>query len=148
VPVRILLDQNAPLGLRLALTEHEVIAARSMGWATTENGALIRAAETAGFAILINCDRNIRHQQNRAGRQIALIELTTSVWPVIRDRLPDVLAAIAAATPGSYTTVSFPRSPLRRPTIPAALTRIHIGNDPQCTSASTSPTPASAPPPR
>jgi hypothetical protein len=35
--------------------------------ATTENGALIRAAETVGFAILITCDRNIRHQQNLAG---------------------------------------------------------------------------------
>jgi hypothetical protein len=114
VPVRILLDQNAPLGLRRALTGYEVVPARSMGWATTENGALIRAAEAAGFAILITCDRNIRYQQNLAERQIALIELTTSVWPVILNHLPDVLAAVAAATPGSYATVRFPRPPLRR----------------------------------
>ena len=118
MPVRILLDQNAPLGLRQALTEYEVIPARGMGWATMENGMLIRAAEAAGFAILITCDRNIRYQQNLAGRQIALIEPTTSVWPVIRDHLPDVLAAIAAATPGSYATVSFPRPPLRRRQFP------------------------------
>jgi hypothetical protein len=105
--------RNAPLGLRGALTGYEVIPARSMGWATTENGALIRAAEAAGFAILITCDRNIRYQQNLAGRQIALIELTTSVWPVIRNHLPDVLAAVAAATPGSNATVRFARPPLR-----------------------------------
>ncbi len=33
-----------------------------------ENGALIHAAEAAGFAILITCDRNIRYQQNLAAR--------------------------------------------------------------------------------
>ena len=118
MPVRILLDQNAPLGLRRALKEYEVIPARGMGWATMENGVLISAAEATGFAIVITCGRNIRYQQNLAGRQIALIELTTSVWPVIRDHLPDVLAAIAAATPGSYAAVGFPRPPLRRRQFP------------------------------
>ena len=83
-----------------------------------ENGVLIRAAEAAGFGILITCDRNIRYEQNLAGRQIALIELTTSVWPVIRDHRPDVLAAIAAATQGSYATVGFPGPPLRRRQFP------------------------------
>jgi len=112
--IRILLDQNTPLGLRRFLTEHEVVPARSMGWATIENGALIRAAEEAGFLILITCDRNIRYQQNLIGRQIALIELTTSIWPVIRTRLDLVLAAVESATPGSYTTVTFPRPSRRR----------------------------------
>ena len=111
---RILLDQNAPLGLRRFLTEHDVVPARSMGWAMIENGALIKAAEEAGFAILITCDRNIRYQQNLTGRQIALIELTTSIWPVIRTRLDDVIAAVQSATPGSYITVTFPRPPKRR----------------------------------
>jgi hypothetical protein len=114
LPTRILLDQNTPLGLRRALTDYEVIPARAMGWAMIENGALIRAAEEAGFAILITCDRNIRYQQNLTGRKIALIELTTAIWPVIRPRVPDVLVAVQAATPGSYATVTFPRPRLRR----------------------------------
>jgi hypothetical protein len=38
-----------------------------MGWATIENGALIRAAEEAGFLILITYDRNIRYKQNLTG---------------------------------------------------------------------------------
>jgi hypothetical protein len=111
---RILLDQNTPLGLRHFLTGHDVVPARSMGWAMIENGALIKAAEEAGFAILITCDRNIRYQQNLTGRQIAVIELTTSTWPVIRARLDDVIAAVQSATPGSYITVTFPRPPKRR----------------------------------
>jgi hypothetical protein len=111
---RILLDQNAPLGIRQFLTEHEVIPSRSMGWATIENGALIQAAEEAGFSVLITCDRNIRYQQNITSRQIALIELTTTIWPLTRTRLDDVRAAVQQATPGSYTTVAFPRPRLRR----------------------------------
>jgi hypothetical protein len=85
-----------------------------MGWAAIENGALIRAAEEAGFAILITCDRNIRYQQNLVGRGIALIELTTTIWPVIRPRVHEVLAAVQEAAPGSYATVTFDRPPLRR----------------------------------
>lgn len=51
--IRILLDQNAPLGLRRILGGHEVATAASRGWSTVENGDLIRAAEQAGFAVLI-----------------------------------------------------------------------------------------------
>jgi hypothetical protein len=112
--IRILLDQNTPLGLRRILTDYEVIPARSMGWAATENGALISAAEQAGFAIMITCDRNIKYQQNLTGRQIAIIELTTALWPVIRTRANQILAAVQAATPGSYQEVPFDRPPLRR----------------------------------
>jgi hypothetical protein len=49
VPSRILLDQNAPLGLRRSLSPHEVVAARQMGWSRLTNGDLIRAAEEDGF---------------------------------------------------------------------------------------------------
>ena len=119
VPVRIILDQNTPLGLRRALQGYEVVPARSMGWASIENGELIRAAEEAGFEILITCDRNIRYQQRLTGRKIALIELTTTNWPVIRPHLANVLAAVQAATPGSYATVRLPRPRLsRRPPLP------------------------------
>jgi len=89
-----------------------------MGWAAFDNGDLIRAAEEAGFAILITCDRNIRYQQNLAERRLALIELATGIWPVIRAHLPDVLAAVQATTPGSYTTVEFPKPSLRRRQVP------------------------------
>jgi hypothetical protein len=77
-PTRILLDQNTPLGLRRALSGYEVIPARIMGWATIENGDLIRAAEEVGFAILITCDRNVRYQQNLAGKRCGAL---VSLWP-------------------------------------------------------------------
>jgi hypothetical protein len=99
--IRILLDQNAPLGLRRLLTGHDVVTAARLGWSTIQNGDLVRAAEEAGFAVLITCDRNIRHEQNLAGRKLALIELTTNQWATIRDNIADVLAAIETATSGS-----------------------------------------------
>jgi hypothetical protein len=77
VPSRILLDQNAPLGLRRVLSPHEVVAARQMGWSRLSNGDLVRAADESGFDILITCDRNIPYQQNLSGRRIALTFLTT-----------------------------------------------------------------------
>lgn len=44
------------------------VPARRMGWGEIANGDLIRTAEEAGFGVLITCDRNIRYQQNLAGR--------------------------------------------------------------------------------
>ena len=114
MPSRILLDQNAPLGLRRFLSPHEVVAARQMGWARLSNGDLVRAADENGFDILITCDRNIPYQQNLSGRRIALIEMTTGAWHVVRNYLDRVVAAVDAAAPGSFTTVTIPQPPLRR----------------------------------
>ena len=101
MPIRILPEQNAPLGLRRSLAQYEIVPARRMGWAEIDNGTLIRAAQEAGFAIMITCDRNIRYQQNLTDWRIALIELTTGTWPVLRNQLDLVVEAIEAATPGS-----------------------------------------------
>jgi hypothetical protein len=114
MPIRVLLDQNAPLGLRRVLAAYEVMAARDLGWATLTNGDLISTAEAAGFTILITCDRNIRYQQNLTGRRIALIELTTGAWPIVWHHVERIAASIAAVKPGSYTIVSILPAPLRR----------------------------------
>ena len=52
--------------------------------------------------------RNIRHQQNLAGRRIAVVVLGKSRWRLIRARLPEIAAAVNAATPGSFTEVEIP----------------------------------------
>lgn len=118
MPLRILLDQNAPLGFRRAFRQHEIIHADELGWGRLRNGDLIRAAEEAGIVIMITCDRNVRYQQNLEGRRIALIELSGGGWPTIRNHLDRVLAAIEAAQPGSYTVIPMPRPILRRRPFP------------------------------
>jgi hypothetical protein len=38
---------------------HDVSTADEMGWSELENGELLRAAEVAGFAVMITGDKNI-----------------------------------------------------------------------------------------
>ena len=72
------------------------------------NGDLLTAAEAAGFDVLITTDKNMRHQQNLTGRTIAIVVLGKPQWPILRLHVALVVAAVNAATPGSYTEVEIP----------------------------------------
>jgi hypothetical protein len=76
--VLILFDHGTPKGLARALSGHTVHTAQSRGWDTLNNGALLNAAEEAGFELLLTTDRRIRFQQNLTTRRIALLVLTGS----------------------------------------------------------------------
>ena len=78
------------------------------GWDRLVNGELIAAAEAAGFELLLNTDKNIRYQQNLTGRRIAFVVLGNQQWPALRLYVERVVAAVEAATPGSYTEVEIP----------------------------------------
>jgi hypothetical protein len=117
--MRILLDENAPRPLRRTLTGHDVRTAIEMGWARFSNGRLLDEAEKAGFDALITGDQNFAHQQNLAGRNIAVIILSTNIWPVIRTQPQIVRRAVANATPGAFTFATFrPPRPSRQPPAP------------------------------
>ncbi len=111
---RILLDQNAPLGLRQILTAYDVKTAYDMGWDMIANGRLLSAAEAAGFAVMVTSDQNIAHQQNLNGRRIALVVLTTNHWLTVKGNASAVLEACDKAGEGTYTVVQFPLPPRRR----------------------------------
>ena len=49
--------------------------AAQQGWDRLRNGDLLTAAEEAGFDILLTTDKNMRYQQNLAGRRIAVVVL-------------------------------------------------------------------------
>ena len=86
-----------------------------MGWSGLKNGDLIAAAEAGGFEILVTADRSIRYQQNLTTRRIALIVLSTNIWPLIRENHGPIIAAIEAFTVGGFVSVKLPRpSRLRR----------------------------------
>jgi hypothetical protein len=106
--MRILFDNGTPRGVAGALSGHTVEEARSHGWDTLRNGELLDAAEAAGFEVFLTTDRNIRHQQNLAGRKIAVVVLGKGRWRLIGNRLPEIAAAVAAATPGSFTEIEIP----------------------------------------
>jgi hypothetical protein len=103
----ILFDHVTPKGISRALVGHTVTRAKDRGWDTLSNGDLLAAAEAAGFDVVITADKNMRYQQNLAGRRIALVVLGTPQWPVVKLHLEKIANAVIAATPGSYTEVKF-----------------------------------------
>jgi hypothetical protein len=106
--MRVLFDNGTPRGVAAALSDHIVEEARARGWDSLKNGELLDAAEAAGFDVFLTPDRNIRHQQNLAGRQIAVVVLSKARWTLIKEKLADVAAAVAAAQPGRVSEVDIP----------------------------------------
>ena len=80
----ILFDNGTPAPLRYALKGHVVVEAVERGWDRLVNGEFIAAAEEAGFDLLLTTDKNMRNQQNLAGRKIAFVVLGNQQWPVLR----------------------------------------------------------------
>jgi hypothetical protein len=104
----ILFDHSTPAPLSPFLTGHTVTEARDRGWDRLSNGNLLAEAERAGFDVLLTADKNMRYQQNLAGRRIALVVLGTPQWPRVRLHIERIAAAVNAATPGSYAEVQIP----------------------------------------
>jgi hypothetical protein len=71
--VKVLLDENLDHALRKLLGDHEVVTASHMGWAGVQNGELLRAAEDSGIEVLLTGDQTLRHEQNLAGKQLAIL---------------------------------------------------------------------------
>jgi len=104
----ILFDHSTPAPLRYALKGHAVVEAIERGWDRLANGALLDAAEAAGFELLLTADKNLRYQQNLAGRKISIVALGNAQWPVLRRYVERVVLAVNAATPGSVAKVEIP----------------------------------------
>jgi hypothetical protein len=107
--MKILLDESVPQKLRLLIEGgHTVVTTWFQGWSGLKNGALLNAAEEAGFELFITADQELSYQQNLKGRRMALVVLSTNNWSSIRAHAGRIVAAINAATPGSYTEVGIP----------------------------------------
>jgi len=104
----VLLDQGTPVPLRTFLKGHTVKTVAQQRWSTLSNGDLLRAAETAGFHMLLTTDKNLAFQQNLKDCKIAIVVLGNPQWPVARLHVQSIVAAVNAATPGSYVMVNVP----------------------------------------
>jgi hypothetical protein len=91
-----------------SLWDRRVETAWQRRWDTLKNGNLLQAAEEAGFEVLVTPDKNIRYQQNLKNYKIAIVVLSTPQWPVLRNHVDRVVAAVNAATRGSYCEVEIP----------------------------------------
>ena len=73
-----------------------------------KNGDLLTASEGAGFNVLLTPDKNLRYQQNLAGRKIAVVVLGLQQWPQLRPHVQRVVEAVNAAVLGSYVENDIP----------------------------------------
>ena len=104
----VLFDQSTPVPIRPFLKGHIVETAWQRGWDKLKNGDLLRAAEEAGFEVLVTPDKNIRNQQNLRKYKIAIVVLGNPQWPVLRHHVDGVVAAVNGAKPGTYCEVEIP----------------------------------------
>lgn len=102
--MNIIFDENVPLPMRQFFTGHTVSTVQFEGWAGTENGKLIELVD-GKFDVLILADKNLRYQQNLTNRKVALIELPTNRWPILKQMIPGIINAVEKIEAGSYTII-------------------------------------------
>ena len=108
----VLLDHGTPRPLRRHLPGHTVHTAAQMGWELLPDGTMLTMAEEAGYDLLITPDQKIRHQQNLAGRKIAILVLMQNDWGLIRLRIDAINAAVNRIQPGDHVEIEIPLPPL------------------------------------
>jgi hypothetical protein len=104
----ILFDHGTPRSVARWLQGHIVVEAIARGWDRLSNGELLKAAEEAGFDLLLSTDKNIRYQQNLKDRRIAIVILGNPQRPAVHRHINRVIAAVNPAIPGSYVEVDIP----------------------------------------
>lgn len=112
--MRVLFDKSAPYGLARYLEDHTVSTAEDCGWGRLENGDLLTVAEQSGYELFLTADKNLRYQQNLAGRKISLVVLGQSPWPLVRQHIPAIVATVDAAKPGGFVEIEIPL-PAKKP---------------------------------
>jgi hypothetical protein len=89
------------------LTGHSVEEARSRGWEE-----LSRRADRDRRASRFRCHGDHRQKYpvpaESKARKIALVVLEHSQWPMVKLVAEDIVAAVNAGEPGSYTEVAVP----------------------------------------
>ena len=103
--MKILFDQGVPRPLKRCLASHLVDTVAERGWSTLKNGVLLDRAEEEGYQLLITTDQSLCHQQNFAGRQIAVLVLLSTAWPLIQLRVEEIQRIINRMIPSEYKEV-------------------------------------------
>ena len=106
--MRVLIDECAPDRVKFLVASggHECSTVREAGYSGKTNGELLNLAEGV-FDVLLTIGRNIRYQQNLAGRKIAIliVRVLSNDIDDIRPHIPLVLQALAGIQKGQFVEV-------------------------------------------
>ena len=103
--MKILFDECMPQPLRRLLAGFEIRTAQEAGWGRVKNGELLKRAEGV-FDVFLTADQQLKHQQNLAGRRLAILVLSTNRWPKVKAKALEIAAAIQALQPGDYVELT------------------------------------------
>ena len=106
--MRILLDECVPWPMHRLLTNHSCTNVQAQGWGGIKNGELLRLAEN-DFELFITSDQNIRYQQNLAGRNIAVLELSTNDIERIEAAASLIQEAVERIEPIEFERLEIPK---------------------------------------
>lgn len=97
--MKILFDHGTPQPLRRFLVGHTVDTCHEKGWAELANSALLDAAESDGYDILITTDQGIRYQQSLEARELAILVIRAD-WRHVQQRTDAILRIVEDMTSG------------------------------------------------
>ena len=106
--MRVLFGEGTPAPLRRDLPLHAVEATHERGWATLRTGDLLRAAERAGFEVMITTDQQLHSQRNATERRIGIVVLNTTSWPRIRAATELIANAVVRCATERFIEISIP----------------------------------------
>ena len=105
--MRVLIDESLPVELAEELPGHDVVTVHKQGWLRLKNGVLLRAAVSAGFAVILTADGNLRYQQNlpKIGIGAIVVARVRNRIEDLRPLIPEILDALARVQPGEVIEI-------------------------------------------
>lgn len=105
--MRILLDECVSWPIYRLLAGHECSTAQQQGWGGIKNGEMLQLEE-GKVDLFITTDQNLRYQQNLAGRQIAILELSTNKLRRLEAAADLMRAAVTSIKPAEFRRLEIP----------------------------------------
>lgn len=105
---RVLLDENIDRRLASLIDPaHEVVTVTEAGWSGMKNGDLLSVASRT-FDVLLTMDRNLRHQQNVAAFNLAIVVVMarSNRREDVAPAMPKLNRALKDIRPGALIEVS------------------------------------------
>jgi hypothetical protein len=104
--MRVLLDENLPVGLVEQVVGHEASTVASLGWIGIANGELLRRADGL-FDALLTMDRNLERQHAIGSLSFGVVVLVARSNRIsdLQVLLPDVLHALESLQPGALVRI-------------------------------------------
>jgi molybdenum cofactor biosynthesis enzyme len=94
--------------LRLLFSGHDCETAAHAKFSGLKKGALLAAAEAAGFEVIVTTDHEIPYQQNLALRKVAVVVLCaqTNRLADLRPLIPAAMKALNSINPGQVIRIA------------------------------------------